>query len=591
MRRTGTSVSKRRGCDDILVAGAQAVATFHIFQMNEQPADSVATPCMIDRWGAATVSGQREITFDRHLVRMALALGAKDVGVWTDAELALVEPFVHARSPDIAKTLRRIRKGADPLGELYCAEYDRATRRPNGITLTPPEIVAAMVDWASAAGATPETIIDPGTGTGRFLVAAGRRFKNAALIGIESDPVLAVLARANLAAAGLASRAEVVLSDFRSWQVPQNRGQCLFIGNPPYVRHHLISEQWKMWLSRNARSLGLNASQLAGLHVHFLLAVALKARLGDFGTLVTSSEWLDVNYGKLARDLFLEYLGGTSLTIIEPTGSPFADAATTATISGFRVGAKTPSIFVRRVHAIGELSSTSGSTMIRKERFETAARWSHLTRGGYDLPREHVELGELFAVHRGQVTGANRIWIAGQHSRVLPETVLFKSVTKAKELIRAGESLTNETQLRSVIDIPADLDELDSGDKDKVLRFLSIAEDMGGASGYVATHRKSWWSVGLRGPASILATYMARRAPAFARNEANARHINVAHGLYPREALSEALLMAIVRWLTSNVSQALGRTYAGGLTKFEPREMERIPIPEPSLLLEVACAG
>lgn len=29
-----------------------------------------------------------------------------------------------------------------------------------------------------------------------------------------------------------------------------------------------------------------------------------------------------------------------------------------------------------------------------------------------------------------------------------------------------------------------------------------------------------------------------------------------------------------------------GREYAGGLTKFEPREMERIPVPEPALLLD-----
>ena len=32
-----------------------------------------------------------------------------------------------------------------------------------------------------------------------------------------------------------------------------------------------------------------------------------------------------------------------------------------------------------------------------------------------------MELGELFRVHRGQVTGANAVWIAGPQSRELPE--------------------------------------------------------------------------------------------------------------------------------------------------------------------------
>ncbi|HWP07495.1 MAG TPA: hypothetical protein VNN72_17205, partial [Polyangiaceae bacterium] len=97
-------------------------------------------------------------------------------------------------------------------------------------------------------------------------------------------------------------------------------------------------------------------------------------------------------------------------------------------------------------------------------------------------------------------------------------------------------------------------------------------------------HRKAWWSVGLREPAPILATYMARRPPAFVRNPCGARHINIAHGLYPREAWSATLLDALARHLNAHASLSAGRTYAGGLTKFEPREMERLLVPGPELL-------
>jgi hypothetical protein len=72
---------------------------------------------------------------------------------------------------------------------------------------------------------------------------------------------------------------------------------------------------------------------------------------------------------------------------------------------------------------------------------------------------------------------------------------------------------------------------------------------------------------------------MARRPPAFVRNPSGARHINIAHGLYPREALTEAALEALAAWLRVNVAQSSGRTYAGGLTKFEPKELERIVLP------------
>src|SRR6185312_2765248 len=194
--------------------------------------------------------------------------------------------------------------------------------------------------------------------------------------------------------------------------------------------------------------------------------------------------------------------------------------------------------------------------------------------------------GELCAVHRGQATGANAVWIADEAARDLPHSVLFPCVTRARELIAAGRVLENLRHLRHVIDLPADLDVLERGARDSVERFLAKARRKRVHQGYLARHRRAWWAVGLPAPAPILATYMARRAPVFSRNPLGARHINIAHGLYPREALSEAQLAGLVDHLCGNVRMSDGRTYAGGLTKFEPREMQRLLVPEPQLLGE-----
>ncbi len=59
----------------------------------------------------------------------------------------------------------------------------------------------------------------------------------------------------------------------------------------------------------------------------------------------------------------------------------------------------------------------------------------------------------------------------------------------------------------------------------------------------------------------------------------SARHINIAHGLYPREPLSEAAIAAILAYLRGHTSTAGGRIYAGGLVKFEPKELERLLLP------------
>ncbi len=155
---------------------------------------------------------------------------------------------------------------------------------------------------------------------------------------------------------------------------------------------------------------------------------------------------------------------------------------------------------------------------------------------------------------------------------------------EARELFNAGETLTDTTGLRRVIDLPEDLDVICGSERRVVEAFLRRAKALGADKSYTAMNRRAWWSVGLRPPAPILATYMARRPPAFVHNVARARHINIAHGLYPRETMTKTALAGLARFLSTGVNVAQGRTYGGGLTKFEPKEMERILVPDPKAL-------
>lgn len=517
------------------------------------------------------------------LLGIALKLGARDVDGWSIQEKRLAESATPPSTTLATKVRRAIRSGNDSLGEFFSRLYTAEQRRPMGAVYTPNEIVRAMLQWAKDK-ASPERVVDAGTGSGRFLVCAGRTYKNSHLLGIEFDPFASILARGHLAAAGLASRSRIILRDYRDKSVEPINGQTLFVGNPPYVRHHLIGSEWKKWFQDTARKFNLNASGLAGLHAYFFLATASFAKEGDVGIYITSAEWLDVNYGRVIRDLFLGHLGGSSLYVIEPAALPFPGTATTGVVTGFTVGSKPKSIILRRIETAESLGALDSSHQIRRERLESAHRWTPLTHAGTEKRENFVELGELCRVHRGQVTGANQIWIAGLYAASLPNSVLYPTVTRAKELFASKGVLDDDSLLRRVIDIPTDLDVLSTEDRLSVDQYLAYAKQQGADSGYIASHRKKWWSVGLRQPAPILATYMARRPPTFVRNIASARHINIAHGLYPRDPLSGSTLSSLARFLSKSVSVTEGRTYAGGLTKFEPREMERLMVPTPEIL-------
>jgi len=538
------------------------------------------------------------ITFEAEeaLAGVAARLGAARLAGWSEAEQRLADAAAGPNAGEVTQVRSLILAGEDPLGEAFCRLRGPAQRRPSGQTFTPGPVVQSMVGWA-ARTLTPARVVDPGTGSARFLAAAGRRWPHATLLGVETDPLAAMIGRATLAAAGLAGRAGITLGDYRSLRLAPAGGPTLFLGNPPYVRHHQIPAGWKSWLRSAAVGQGLAASGLAGLHVHFFLATALHAVPGDAGVLVTAAEWMDVNYGSLVRSLLLGPLGGESVHLLDPAVPAFADAAATTAIACFRPGRRPARLRLRRVTRLADLGELAGGTAVPAPVLRTASRWTPLAgpaapAGGRGrLPAGHVELGELCRVHRGQVTGANRVWVTAGNPAGLPGRFLFPAVTRASELFRAGGTLATAARLRCVIDLPADLGELAPAELALVTRFLAGAEAAGAAGSYIACHRKPWWRVRLRAPAPILATYMARRPPAFVRNLAGARHVNIAHGLYPREPLPPAALDGLAAYLRRSVTQAQGRTYAGGLTKFEPREMERLPVPAPGLLPGYAGAA
>ncbi|MAY38364.1 MULTISPECIES: Eco57I restriction-modification methylase domain-containing protein [Spongiibacter] len=490
----------------------------------------------------------------------------------------------HVHAADVKAVKAQIESGGDPLGEAFLRLRSAGDRRSDGAVYTPPEIVRSMTRWLSSQGNI-ERIIDPGAGSGRYVLAAAEAFPNARLIAVEKDPLAALLLRANLSVRIPDAMVEVVVGDFRDLSLPTVKGKTAFVGNPPYVRHHDIDDEWKRWYVDSFSSIGIKASALAGLHLHFYLKVFQASQDGDVGAFVTSAEWMDVNYGSALRALLVEKLGLESLHVLEPSLEAFPGTATTAAIACFHVGTRKRTIKSRSVSAIGQLNGLSRGQSNTKNEFRNSSKWSSILAPITQEQDGLIELGEFFRVHRGQVTGKNEVWVASAQAHNLPERVLFPSVTKARDIISAGSRLNELAALRNVIDLPTDLDDFTLSEKKRIQRFLQWAKSVGADSTYIATHRKAWWSVGLKQPAPILCTYMARRPPQFTVNMCQARHINIAHGLYPREDIDQTTLAAVVDWLNQNVNVGSGRTYAGGLTKFEPKEIERLKIPSPERII------
>jgi hypothetical protein len=300
------------------------------------------------------------------------------------------------------------------------------------------------------------------------------------------------------------------------------------------------------------------------------------------GCFVTSAEWLDVNYGSIIRQLLVQRLGGESLFLVDPKSVPFDDAMTTAAIACFRAESTPSSMVVRKVSSVANLEDLTRGRRIKTSRLADSKRWSSFLHSTQTRKRTNtMPLGEVARVHRGVVTGCNQFFVLKpQQADELGLRPFCKpAVTSGKQVYSAVKGVLRLTENT---DLLLDL----TGDEDlrahpELAEYLAHGERIDVDKRYITSKRRPWWRVAVKKAPPIIASYMARQAPVFALNPDELVLVNIAHGIYPREKMSKRSLTRLVNALNEGRLQyrGNGRTYHGGLEKFEPREMEALPIP------------
>lgn len=214
------------------------------------------------------------------------------------------------------------------------------------------------------------------------------------------------------------------------------------------------------------------------------------------------------------------------------------------------------------------------------ESLRSSAQWSMPCQPGEGASTEGIELGELFRVTRGQVTGMNEAWILPTDAPAALRALAVPAVTRAREIID-GTVLASDARerLRYVADLPADIDRLDGRRREAAQRLIERARLLGADRSYVARQRKAWFAVGMREPPAAFVSYMGRRPPVFRANPQQVSFLNIAHGLYPRQPMAAADLTRMLEHLNVHTRLYSGRVYGGGMAKFEPSDVARLRVP------------
>ena len=163
------------------------------------------------------------------VLRAAAGLDAKDLIVDPDAALGPAAERVDAYATRRAagEPLSRIVGWREFWGLRFALSADALDPRPATET-----IVEAALDTFSARRGEALRVIDFGVGSGALIAALLSEFPAARGLGVDLNPGAAAQARANLAALGLADRAEIGVGD---WGAGLEGEFDLIVANPPYV--------------------------------------------------------------------------------------------------------------------------------------------------------------------------------------------------------------------------------------------------------------------------------------------------------------------------------------------------------------------
>jgi methylase of polypeptide subunit release factors len=485
------------------------------------------------------------------------------------------------------RTIQKLPAGGD----------EREALRVKGQFWTPPWLAKVMARWVTQDN--PEILFDPAVGPGTFFAAA----REAGFAGEFHGFELHNNAFADGWKLGLKPDDfhHVQIADFISTSLPEKFPAI--ISNPPYIRHHRLTQDQKLELKQLAQShLGFSLDGRVGLHIFFLLkCLTGLAPGGRLAFLLPADVCEGISSSIFWNRICQQYRLIAAMTFADEA-APFPTVDTNAMVFFFTKEKPLEEfLWLRACEKDGEAISvaldkqkTSSAVSLRHRKLTEA-----LKTGLSRPPRAQNNFGtplSVFArVVRGIATGSNDFFFLTREqicSHNLPEKFFRRAVGRTRDcpsdrLLRADmdrlEAAGRATWLLNLTD------ETDDKLPQRLQIYLKSGVQAGLPEKPLIKTRRPWYKMEKRTPPPILFAYLGRRDCRFILNEANVVPLTGFLCVYPWDT-AQAGVKKLWRALNHPDTLAnlsfVSKSYGGGALKTEPRQLDQLEIPQ-SVLDEV----
>jgi hypothetical protein len=308
------------------------------------------------------------------------------------------------------------------------------------------------------------------------------------------------------------------------------------------------------------------------------------------------SEIVEVNYGKVIRNYLLNNVTLERIHFFEQKELQFSDALVSSCVIAFKKKKCSESHNV--LITTGDFDNPSVNKYLTVKELKELTKWSkHLLVSNSIDNEVQSTLGDLFTIKRGIATGDNGFFILDKEEAEnleIPKKYLRNIVPSSRylkdniiELDTDGYLKTERKLVLLDVDLPI---EIIKHKYPKLFDYIKYGEELGIHKKYLASRRSPWYSQEKRQPPAYFVRYMTREKSdktnhtLFIKNNSDAVATNSYLMLYEKPKDSKITVRPNINiwdYFMQGVSADLykyGRTYGGGLVKFEPKELLSIPL-------------
>lgn len=471
----------------------------------------------------------------------------------------------------------------------YERNSSAAARRQRGQFFTPPAVAAAMARWACPP-AVQGAFLDPAVGAGIFIREALALHPERALTyyGYDIDPDVLHLAQVSLGPA--AAQVQLARQDFLA--APIRSKFAAIVCNPPYLKHHAIPD--KAAVFARMRADGLELPQTTNYYCLFLLRACQLLGANGRCAFIIPSEFLNADYGIAVKRHLLACGLLRGIILFDFKTQVFDGILTTACILLLENRPPAADIRLAVLHDPQvlpalmddwEAAAGGGWQRLPVAALDPARKWRNYFHAEEDASESLVPLVQLARCMRGIATGCNEYFTLSRQELALyglQQTAVRHCVTRARD---AMQLVFDETQFETLAAQQRKVYLIDFGDRPDAAgqAYLARGEALGIPQRFLPRHRRVWHAPENRPAADLWVQVFSRGRVRFILNAAGAANLTCFHGLYLAPAARPYRLLLWL-YLNTPLCQELmrqeRREYGGGLEKFEPRDIERLLVPD-----------